>query len=699
MTSTRLCRPARRSAGAALLQALLVLAAPAALPGAARAAEDPADATQAALQAALAQAASQPRPALVARETWLQRAEIADVRLSPDGSLLSFIRRSERGLDVWLQDVPGGEQTRIIAGLQRAETAWSGDGGRLWVADEQGLAVIERADLAPQRILAWDSRLKSRLWAVDARAPRYAVIYEAVAEPGVARHRYLTVDPRGKTRLLLETAWPLRSVLLDADGGLAFAAAFDGPQYETVVLRYTAEGPRELLRVGDLETCRLAGYTADPEHPTLWLLSQRGEDKVALQRWRQDGEGWETVQRDPQDVADADALLWSAVREDWLAIAFHGGRRRWIGNDGDTRARLAELERQLPDANLQFSVTNDGQLWLVEAQQGDLARNRHYLYRPEQGRPQALFADEVAADRRPQSAAMHPVSYRASDGMLLHGYVLLPDGVAPGSAPLVAWLHGGPVMRLYDEYNAGMQLLVNRGCAVFLPNFRVSSGYGLGYVLSANGEVGNGRVLADILDGLDVLLEQGLGDRDRQAVIGMSFGGYASLLALSHHPARFRFAFAGAPPTDYGWTKQWQAEHESESLRIEGPPLSLQFTRLGFRYEDAAWRERMQRESPLAMLPALQAPAYIWAGERDDRVPLKSIVHYVGEARRLDKLLCLLIDPDGGHNPASALATEASLYLIELAAHRHFGTGLSPVSPELQEYLRRNVRVDFDSGG
>ena len=162
-------------------------------------------------------------------------------------------------------------------------------------------------------------------------------------------------------------------------------------------------------------------------------------------------------------------------------------------------------------------------------------------------------------------------------------------------------------------------------------------------------------------------------------------------------PSRFRFAFAGAPPTEYGWIKQWQAEHDSEALRPEGAPLSLQFPLLGFRYKDAAWRQRMQRESPLASIKAVQAPAYIWAGARDDHVPLKSIVQYVGEARRLGKPVSLLIDPDGGHGPTTRLGAEASLYMIELAAHRHLGGALSPASTELEAFLKRNVRIDLDT--
>ena len=677
-----------------LSRAALVVAL-AALLGASSAAADPVTATRSALQKAKAQAAKQPRASLIAREAYLRRGEIGEVRLSPDGRHLSFLRRSERGVDVMLQDVSGGAPTRIAAGLQRAETAWSGDGRRLWLADEQGLAVIDSARLSPKRILKWDPRRSQRLWAVDARAPRYAIIHEKVAERGAERHRYLRVDAEGETRLLLEAALPLRNALLNADGGLAFAAAFDGPRWDTVVRQYGAAGPRELLRCSSLEECRLAGY--NQAQRTLWLLSQHDEDKLALRRWREESGRWETVHRDPAGVADADAVLWSAARENWIAIAYHGARRRWYANGSGARALLTALEQQLPEVNLRLSATTDGRLWLVHAQQGDRALDRYYLYRPEQNRLQPLFAREDAKSLPPPGAAMHPVSYRARDSMLLHGYLLLPGGIAPSKAPLIAWLHGGPITRTYDRYDASMQLLVGRGYAVFVPNFRASSGYGLDYVLSAKGDVGNGRVLADIIDGLDFLLAEGIGDRDRQAVMGMSFGGYASLLALSHHPGRFRFAFAGAPPTEYGWIKQWQAEHDSEALRPEGPPLSLQFPELGFRYRDPAWRQKMLRESPLAALRALQAPAYIWAGARDDRVPLKSIVHYAGEARRLGKPLTLLIDPGAGHAPENQLGAEAFLYLIELAAHRHFGGGLSPVSPELRAFLRRNVRIDIDA--
>jgi dipeptidyl aminopeptidase/acylaminoacyl peptidase len=656
---------------------------------------DPVIATQIVLQEAKSQAMKEPLAAFVKREDYVRRAEVIDVQLSPDGRRISYLRRGEKGIDVMLYDIASGGQTRVAAGLQRAHTRWSGDGRRLWIADEHGLAVIETSDLKPKRIFKWDSRRSQRLWAVDPRAPQYAVLHEKVIEPGTKQFRYLRVDARGDTHLLLEADWPLRSALLNAEGDLAFTAAFDGPGYETVVRQYSASKPRELLRSSSLEECRLIGYNQSEQ--MLWMLSRHEEDKLSLRCWREDSQRWETMHRDPVGVVDADDVFWSPSREKWLAIAYHGARRRWYGSDNGTRAILIALQEQLPGANLQLSTTMDERLWLVQAQKVDVARDRFYLYQPDQNQLEPLFASKGVTETMPAPGkAMYPVSYRASDGMLLHGYLALPSGVAPAKAPLIAWLHGGPITRIHDRYDAGIQLLVNRGYAVFAPNFRASSGYGLNYVLAANGDVGNGRVLADVIDGLDFLLAEGIGDRDRQAVMGISFGGYASLLAVSHHSARFRVAFAGAPPTEYGWTKQWQAEHDNDVVRPEGPPLSQVFPQLGFPYEDAAWREKMHRESPLAALPKLQTPIYIWAGARDDRVPLKSIVHYVGEAGQLDKKLSLLIDPEAGHIPKSPLGTEACLYMIELAAHRHLGGKLSSVSPELKAFLSRNVRMEMD---
>lgn len=640
-------------------------------------------------------AGSQSRDPVMDRDMLLRRPVIVSVRMSPDGRYLSVLKRSEQGIDLWLQEVANGRQVRQLVDVRGAEHRWSGDGSRLWMADAHGLAVIEPATRKAKRILKWDDSRRQSFFGVDAHAPAYALMAERVEHNQMLRYRYLTIDDSGKTRLLHEAALPLRKVLLGTDGSLVYAAAFDGPNYDTVIRRYTKHRMRELARCRGIETCELIGYSGQVD--VLWTLMQHGEDKIVLKRWQAGQAQWTTVHRDPANIADAEDVIWNDVEADWQAIAYYGDKRHWYGNGAGMKLHLAALQRHLPDANLQLMQANDGRVWLVQAEQSNWPLVRRFLYEPGRDRLQPLFVQEDGEVRVPplqHVTAAQPVSWRARDGMLLHGYVYLPRGVALDKAPLIAWLHGGPFTRLYDDYDPRIQLLANRGYAVFLPNFRASTGYGLHYQRAANGDVGNGRVLSDVIDGLDFLLANSIGDRNRQAVVGHSFGGYASLLAVSHYPQRFRFAFAGAAPTDYGWTKQWQAINESASLRGEGPPVALSFPQHGLPFADASWRQKMQRESPLTSLSKLRTPIYLWAGAQDDRTPIKSIAHYAGEAKRNGKAVVLLIDPDAGHTPARPLGDEAWVFLLESAAHRHFGGGVTPASPELSAFVLKHLAMD-----
>jgi dipeptidyl aminopeptidase/acylaminoacyl peptidase len=636
-----------------------------------------------------------PRATATPREAFLRQPVIADVHLSPDGRWLSFARRDARGWSLWLQSVATGQRTKVMANADSATQAWSGDGRRLWVADARGLAVVAGATHVAKRVLRWDARRGQRFFGVDAHAPAFAMVRERIG----TRHRYLLADATGKLRLLHESALPLRHVLLAADGSLAYAAAYDGPRWDTVIRQYKP-AVRELARCRGIESCVPVGYDGN----TLWLLSQNGRlplqagegDKRVLMRWHA-AEGWRTVSRDPAGIADADTVLWDDARSDWLAVAYDGAARAWHAQDGATRTRLATLRRHFPDANLHLAVSRDQRTWLVRAERSDWALPRHALFLPARDRLVPLFArDDASVHALParQLVRATPVQWRASDGMALHGFLYVPRNVARAKAPLVAWLHGGPFSRSDDRFDPRVQLLVDRGCIVFLPNFRASTGHGLRYLRASKGDVGNGRVLRDVIDGLDHLLAQGIGDRAKQAVMGHSFGGYASLLAVTHHPTRFRFALAGAPPVDYGWAKQWQSENESEGLRGDGPPLALSFPQHGLPFADAAWRARMRRDAPLTQLGRVRVPLYLWAGARDDRTPLRSVVHYAGEARRQGKSVVLLVDPSAGHVPRDALGDEAWMYFMERAVTQQFGGTPSPPSPALQAFLQRQVRID-----
>jgi hypothetical protein len=87
---------------------------------------------------------------------------------------------------------------------------------------------------------------------------------------------------------------------------------------------------------------------------------------------------------------------------------------------------------------------------------------------------------------------------------------------------------------------------------------------------------------------------------------------------------------------------------------------------------------------------------YLWAGVRDDHVPLSSVSQFAGELARRSNPVTMLIDPDAGHSAESRRGSEAYLYLLEAATHRHFGGAITPMSASLQHFLKQNTRLGFD---
>ena len=636
-----------------------------------------ANANNGSLQAAKQQSQVQRKAPLLAREAFLQPDTVSDVQMSPDGRFLLFRQHNEQQSDLMLRAMDDEQLIRVQADAQRVKAQWSGDSQTLWLTDAQGLSLYDIASQRGKRLWNWDEKRRQQFWGVDSTAPNFALMREKVADDNRWLYRYLLIDRKGQTRVLHESRLFVHSVAINAQGELLYSIGYEGDNYDKVVRQYQQGKSRERMRCVGVQRCQLIGH----DDQRLLVLGYDNEktdsgDKLHLQSRTNTASTWQTLHRDPNDIADASAVLWSADEQDWLAVAYHPDRRRWYGNGEQRQRQLDALQAQLPDASLYLQSSEDGKRWLVQAKRADWPFDRYFLFAPETLTLKPLFANETKSELTAATVKAIPFSYRASDGMLLHAYVFLPKGVALNKAPIIANLHGGPYNRDRDDYAPITQLLVNRGYIVVTPNFRASTGYGLSYLLSAGGDFGKGKVLQDIID------------------ISHSFGGYASLLAASHFPKRFRFAVASAAPMEFYWGMNWIAKNGGSAVPADGPPAELFFQQHGMPFTDKHWQQRMREESPLAQVSALSTPLYLWAGAKDDRVPLKEIVHYAGEVKRHNNPLTLLIDPDTGHNPDARLNFEAVVYLIEAAANQHFSGGLTPPSPMLKRFIEKHIRVD-----
>jgi len=196
------------------------------------------------------------------------------------------------------------------------------------------------------------------------------------------------------------------------------------------------------------------------------------------------------------------------------------------------------------------------------------------------------------------------VTTTAEDGTPLRSWLVLPEG---GPAPLVLWVHGGPL----SSWNAwswrwNPWLLAARGYAVLLPDPALSTGYGLDMVRRGWGAWG-GAPYDDLLRLTDAALERDDLDREKTAVMGGSFGGYMANW-IAGHTDRFRAIVTHA--------SLW-------NLDQFGPTTDVSY------YWRREMTQQMARDNdPSAHVDAISSPMLVIHGDKDYRVP-------IGEALRL----------------------------------------------------------------
>src|SRR5262249_5050105 len=155
-----------------------------------------------------------------------------------------------------------------------------------------------------------------------------------------------------------------------------------------------------------------------------------------------------------------------------------------------------------------------------------------------------LFTNRQSLEGQPL-AKMHPVTIKSRDGMNLVSYLTLPKAVDPQGTgrpsepvPLVLLGHGGPWGRDGWGDDTEHRLRANRGYAVLAVNFRGSTGLGKSFTNSGNKQWA-ATMHDDLIDAVDWAIAEKIADPERIAIMGGSYGGYATLVGLTFTPEKF----------------------------------------------------------------------------------------------------------------------------------------------------------------
>jgi dipeptidyl aminopeptidase/acylaminoacyl peptidase len=609
-------------------------------------------------------------PALIPRPILFGNPDRMGPTLSPDGSRLGYIAPEDGVLNVFVGPADGPERAvavthdrdrgirdyvfchddRTLVYLQ--DTAGNED-WRLYGLDlETGESRLLTPEEKVQAQIVGHNRWapSTMLVALNQDNPALHDLYRLDLETGS-----LTLDTRnpGFVRWLIDTD-------LQARGGLSMQ-----PDGSIVMMRRTAEriadGGDEWTPVleippDDATTTEPLGFNREGD--ALFLLTSL--DANAARLLRVDWQEFTTsvVAEDSHyDIAE----VWiDPATGDPQAIVLDEERTRVVVLDPALDRDLEAL-RALGAGELAVSRSDRADnRWLVSLSPSD-GPIRFYLYDRAAGQSTYLFAHNDALDDF-ELAPMEPFSFTARDGLAVHGYLTFPPGPERQNLPAVLNVHGGPWGRDRWGLNAEAQWLANRGYLSVQVNFRGSTGYGKAFLKAGDKQWG-GAMHDDLVDAVEHLVGEGWVDRDRVAIMGGSYGGYAALAGAAFTPNVFRCAIDLVGPSNLLTLLASIPDYWA-------PMRAMLYQRVGDPEND---RDMLWDRSPLAHVDKIVIPLLVAQGANDPRVKQAEAEQIVAALAEKGLPHEYLLFADEGHGLAQPANREIFYARAEQFLAEHLG--------------------------
>jgi dipeptidyl aminopeptidase/acylaminoacyl peptidase len=246
------------------------------------------------------------------------------------------------------------------------------------------------------------------------------------------------------------------------------------------------------------------------------------------------------------------------------------------------------------------------------------------------------------------------ITYPARDGLEIEGILIHPVGYTEGVRyPLIVIVHGGPESHYafgwLTSYSQPAQVLAGEGFAVFLPNYRASTGYGVAFAGMGYNDAA-GKEFDDIADGIDYLVASGIADSARVGLGGGSYGGYAAAWFSSYYTRYVRAVAMLAGISDL-ISKRGTTDIPYEELYVHS----------GKKLEDM-WRQSLER-SPIYYAHQSKSAVLILCGTADTRVsPSQSLEYYTRLVMNGHPAVRLVEYPGEGHGNRNQTGRADVLY-------------------------------------
>lgn len=592
------------------------------------------------MQSAPAESLGTQLPPLIPREVLFGNPERVSPQLSPQGDRLAYLAPDENNvMQVWLQ-TPEGESDRQLThdkkrGIRAYAWTYAGDqlvylqdadGDENWHIYGVQIHKDSVRDLTPFE------GVQARIVALDPFFPDQMLV--ALNLEDRSKHDVYRVNLQtGATELDTENPGNIVGWTTDPQFQVrAGVAAMPDGGYDLLYRPSVDQDWQTLRHWGPEDEGGPVEFSADGK--TLYIEGSHEANASRLLALDLETMAETVIAEDPQ--YDLGGVLIHPTNRQLQAVSFYRDKLEWqildprLEADFQTLAQLRRGEYRIVSRNLEDTV------WLV-AYLTDNGPVYYYQYDRARQTSTLLFSNQPQLENL-DLAAMQPVAFESRDGLMLHGYLTTPVGIPSENLPTILLVHGGPWVRDTWGYSPMVQWLANRGYAVLQVNYRGSTGYGKQFVNISNREWA-GTMHDDLIDAVNWLVDQGITDRDRIAIMGGSYGGYATLVGLTFTPDVFAAGVDIVGPSNLVTLLQ--------TIPPYWAPMKAMFQK---RVGDLETEEDfLKSRSPLFFVERIQKPLLIGQGANDPRVKQAESEQIFEAMQSAGKPVEYIVYADEGH--------------------------------------------------
>ena len=545
---------------------------------------------------------------------------ITSLRWSADNEYLYFETNITGRYNIWQVPSIGGWPVQLTISDERNFLEDPSPDGHylLYAQDFQGdekpnLYLVNLEDYTVRNATRTDKvGYRDMRWSPDGHTLIFAAEREA---PGAYPIWRLNPETLAIDKIVNNDTGDCTSIDYSPDGKKLAYSITRNYQYLGASIKDLDAGTETVLApIDDKSTTIVGGWTRDSKHVYVTSnANEKGIDAVAQVDLKQNSEfQWLTLQDWDTQLVDV------SPAEDKFAYV--------INEAGNMRLHLRDLssqEEEIPPVQGVVSMARfspDGKRLAILHAKGDSPHDI-WVYDLKQRTLQQITSSFVGGLSHENFVNPHQILYPSYDETPIAGFLYIPPNIKPDkSHPAIVYPHGGPQWEHFNSWFPRLQYFLSRGYIVIAPNFRGSTGFGRTFTESLRKDCGGGD-LKDLVAATEYLKKTGFVDPDRIAIMGGSWGGYLTLMALTKTPEIWRAGVSIVPLAN------WFTAHKNEDPVLQKNDEWL----MGSPVED---RHLWQDRSPLFFADKIRAPLLLLAGKNDIRCPVEETVQMAEAARK-----------------------------------------------------------------